>query len=135
MLRLSTGRPLPLRPPLPRAGPTKAQHVAPLQRPFLGTCVSVRDRPCPSMFVRVLLVYSPIVRRLVFLALFLVPALALVSHAWPSFRARSLPTGEAQWIWKPLDRKDHNPTAFYAVRDFELKTPPEKARLLITADE
>ena len=46
--------------------------------------------------------------------------LALMARALPAIRARSLPTGEAQWIWKPLDNLDHNPTAFYAIRDFDL---------------
>lgn len=62
-------------------------------------------------------------------------ALALVARAVPALRARSLPTGSAQWIWKPLDGRDHNPTAFYALRDFELGDPPSRARLLVTADE
>jgi hypothetical protein len=61
--------------------------------------------------------------------------LALVAHARPAMRARSLPTARAQWIWKPLDRLDHNPTAFYAIRDFYLGSPPARARLLATADE
>jgi hypothetical protein len=47
----------------------------------------------------------------------------------------SLPTGDAQWIWKPIDRKDHEPAAFYAIRDFDLESPPARARLQITADE
>ena len=61
--------------------------------------------------------------------------LALMTHALPAIRARSLPTGAAQWIWKPLDNLDHNPTAFYAIRDFDLDSPPDRARLLVTADE
>jgi hypothetical protein len=50
-------------------------------------------------------------------------------------RARSLPTASAQWIWKPRDDRDHNPDAFYAIRDFDLPAPPARARLLVTADE
>jgi hypothetical protein len=61
--------------------------------------------------------------------------LALVAHALPGIRARSLPTAGAQWIWKPLNNLDHNPTAFYAIRDFDLGSPPARARLLVTADE
>ncbi len=61
--------------------------------------------------------------------------LALATHALPAIRARSLPTAGAQWIWKPLDHLDHNPTAFYAIRDFDLGSPPARARLLVTADE
>jgi hypothetical protein len=47
----------------------------------------------------------------------------------------SIPTGDAQWIWKPIDRKDHEPAVFYAIRDFDLESPPARARLQITADE
>jgi hypothetical protein len=70
---------------------------------------------------------------LVVLAVFL---LALATQAVPVVRARTaLPTGEAQWIWKAIGRKDHHPTAFYAIRDFDLESPPARARLLVTADE
>ena len=63
--------------------------------------------------------------------------LAVAVRALPAVRARSggLPTGEAQWIWKAMDRKDRYPTVFYAVRDFDLESPPSRARLLIAADE
>lgn len=62
--------------------------------------------------------------------------LAFAVRAVPALRARDgLPTKEAQWIWKAIDRKDHDPIAFYAIRDFDLESPPGKARLLITADE
>lgn len=64
-----------------------------------------------------------------------VALLALAAHLRPALRARSLPTTAAQWIWKPADRQDHNPTSFYAVRDFNLAAPPARARLMITADE
>ena len=63
-------------------------------------------------------------------------ALALAARARPVLRARSLPTGDAQWIWRRIDRMDHAPTAFYALRDFDLPDPPpDRARLLIAADE
>ena len=63
-------------------------------------------------------------------------ALALAARARPVLRARSLPTGDAQWIWRQIDRMDHAPTVFYALRDFDLPDPPpERARLLIAADE
>jgi hypothetical protein len=63
-------------------------------------------------------------------------SLALATRLRQPMRARTeLPTGEAQWIWKTIDRKDHYPTAFYAIRDFDLESPPARARLLITADE
>lgn len=62
-------------------------------------------------------------------------ALALAVRALPAMRAGRLPTGKAQWIWKALDRRDNRPTAFYAIRDFEVASPPARARLLITADE
>ena len=70
------------------------------------------------------------------LVIFAVFLLALATRTLPEMRARaSLATGEAQWIWKPIDRKDHVPAAFYAIRDFDLETPPARARLLVTADE
>jgi len=63
-------------------------------------------------------------------------SLALATRLRQPMRARTeLPTGEAQWIWKTIDRKDHYPTAFYAIRDFDLESSPARARLLITADE
>jgi hypothetical protein len=61
--------------------------------------------------------------------------LALAARALPGARARSLPTAAAQWIWKDLDWDDHQPTAFYVLRDFNLAAPPASARLLVTADE
>lgn len=63
--------------------------------------------------------------------------LAVAVRALPAVRARTgrLPTGRAQWIWKAMDRKDNYPTVFYAIRDFELASPPARARLLITGDE
>ena len=64
-------------------------------------------------------------------AVFLV---AVAVRALPAVRGR-LPTGKAQWIWRAMDRKDNYPTVFYAVRDFELESPPARARLLVTADE
>ena len=70
------------------------------------------------------------------LAAVVVFLLALGARARPVLRARSLPTGDAQWIWRPIDRLDHAPTAFYALRDFDLPDPPPpRARLLITAEE
>lgn len=61
--------------------------------------------------------------------------LALAARALPGTRARGLPTATAQWIWKDLDWDDHQPAAFYMVRDFDLAAPPASARLLVTADE
>jgi hypothetical protein len=63
--------------------------------------------------------------------------LAVAVRALPAMRARAghLPTGKAQWIWKAMDRKDRYPTVFYAMRDFDMESPPSRARLLITADE
>jgi hypothetical protein len=75
------------------------------------------------------------VRLVLILAALVVAAGALATRALPGFRARSLPTAGAQWIWRPVDRADHSPAAFYAVRDFSLAAPPARARLLITADE
>jgi hypothetical protein len=63
-------------------------------------------------------------------------ALALVMRFVPALGARwAAPTGGAQWIWESRDRRDVSPAAFYAVRDFDLETPPERARVLVTADE
>ena len=74
--------------------------------------------------------------RLALLVALIVLLLALLARTLPRARAAaSLPTKDAQWIWKPLDRKDHYPTVFYAVRDFALESAPERARLLVTADE
>lgn len=41
----------------------------------------------------------------------------------------------AEWIWAPVGKLEQAPAAFYLVRDFELATPPERARLLVSADE
>src|SRR5882724_9814574 len=77
----------------------------------------------------------PISRRLALglLALF---ALALGTHLVGAVRARlTLPTGEAEWIWKPLARDESSPVAFYLLRDFTLDPPPAAGRLLVSADE
>jgi len=61
---------------------------------------------------------------------------ALLIHALPRERAAGgLSTQDAQWIWKPLTRRDQAPTVFYVVRDFELAALPARARLLLAADE
>lgn len=74
--------------------------------------------------------------RLVLLALLTVLPVALLTRTLPRERAAgSLPTQDAQWIWKPLGRKEQVPTVFYAVRDFALDSLPARARLLVTADE
>src|SRR5258706_12562773 len=64
-----------------------------------------------------------------------VVVLALATRALPGARARSLPSAAAQWIWKDLEWDDHQPTAFYVIRDFGLPAAPASARLLVTADE
>jgi len=62
--------------------------------------------------------------------------LALLARIVPAAVARlASPTKAAQWIWESRDRRDVAPTAFYAVRDFDVETPPKRARLLVTADE
>ena len=62
--------------------------------------------------------------------------LALVARVLPALRARLAgPTGMAQWIWETRDRRDVSPTAFYAIRDFNLATLPSQAHVLVTADE
>lgn len=61
--------------------------------------------------------------------------LAGVSRAVSAVMARlTLPTGGAEWIWVERSRTDRTPSAFYAVRDFELDDPPARARLMILAD-
>lgn len=61
--------------------------------------------------------------------------LALVARVLPALGARLTATGSAQWIWESRDRRDVSPAAFYAVRDFELRRIPRRARVLVTADE
>jgi hypothetical protein len=74
--------------------------------------------------------------RLALLASVLVLLVALLTRALPRERAAGgLPTKDAQWIWKPLTRRDQAPAVFYAVRDFELDSLAARARLLVTADE
>ncbi|HEY6320940.1 MAG TPA: hypothetical protein VJA16_05215 [Thermoanaerobaculia bacterium] len=43
-------------------------------------------------------------------------------------------TGGAEWIWVAHDRRQAQPLAFYAVRDFALAAPPPRARLLALGD-
>jgi hypothetical protein len=74
----------------------------------------------------------------VLIASFVVLLLALGVRTLPGARARSLPTPSSQWIWRDLGWDDHQPAAFSMVRDFDLpatSAPPERARLLVTADE
>lgn len=62
--------------------------------------------------------------------------LALATRVFPDLQTRLIsPTRAAQWIWEERDRRDVAPTAFYAVRDFDLETLPARARLLVAADE
>ncbi len=62
--------------------------------------------------------------------------LALVARVLPALGTRlSVPTGGAQWIWETRDRRDVSPAAFYMVRDFDLPAVPERARVLVAADE
>lgn len=62
-------------------------------------------------------------------------ALALGTRQLSVLRARvATPTDGAQWIWMERDRKDMSPAAFYAARDFEVETPPARARLMAIAD-
>lgn len=75
------------------------------------------------------------VPRLALLVILAVFGLALFTQALPAWRTRSLPTGDAQWIWRKIDHKSYQPAAFYAIRDFDLESPPPRARLLVTADE
>ncbi len=54
---------------------------------------------------------------------------------WPRLLRSGNLDPEAQWIWAPLSRIDGRPTAFVAVRDFELSEEPRGATLRIQADE
>jgi hypothetical protein len=47
----------------------------------------------------------------------------------------SLPTGQAEWIWAPIDEGQAEPQTFYLVRDFHLDVGIKRARLLCLADE
>src|SRR5690349_8401099 len=72
----------------------------------------------------------------VLLILLITAALAFLSRELPALASRLFqPTGGAQWIWAERDRSDASPAAFYAARDFDLEAPPERARLLVTADQ
>lgn len=63
-------------------------------------------------------------------------ALALAARGVRVARARTAPTGRAEWIWADLGRAEIAPVAFYAARDFDLgDLPPARARLLAVADE
>jgi hypothetical protein len=63
-------------------------------------------------------------------------ALALADHWLFAARARrTSPTQGAEWIWEPRNSRDFRPTAFYAVRDFEVAASPRRAPLLLLADE
>jgi hypothetical protein len=45
-------------------------------------------------------------------------------------------TGDAQWIWAPsLDPANTEPAVYFAFRDFQLEAIPQRARLLIQAEE
>jgi hypothetical protein len=62
-------------------------------------------------------------------------AAALLARAVPGLLARRLPTREAQWIWEPRNPRDATPTAFLAAQRLTLESVPQRARLLIAADQ
>lgn len=73
-------------------------------------------------------------------ALVLVAAVAVVAaagaqRALTAWRGRASPVAGALWIWAPGGPWETRPRAFYAVRDFELESPPRQARLLVLGDE
>jgi hypothetical protein len=49
--------------------------------------------------------------------------------------SRRLSSGGAKWIWAEGALERSEPLAFYAVRDFELDSPPQRASVRIVADE
>jgi hypothetical protein len=53
-------------------------------------------------------------------------------HRWVG---RTLPTGDAEWIWAALPLSFIEPVAFWAVRDFMLDELPAAAELSLLADE
>lgn len=77
-------------------------------------------------------------RRSVIAVLLVVAAVLLIAaerQARHLSARHRLPTGEAEWIWIP-DRLTHAaPRACWVVRDFELPRVPERAEILITAEE
>lgn len=75
-------------------------------------------------------------KTILWIAALAVALLGTLERFAPSWIARTfLPSGEARWIWKGQVRNSKTPLAFYAVRDFDLKEVPAKARLLALADE
>jgi len=96
--------------------------------------------PLPSFFPRAAVAADRLSIRSRWGVLILVAAgvllLALGTRALGSIVARfTVPTGTAQWIWEPREKRDLSPAAFYAVRDFTLDKVPARARLLVSGDE
>lgn len=61
--------------------------------------------------------------------------LTLVLRGWRWAASRlGGATGGAEWIWAAHDRRQTQPLAFYAVRDFTLAAPPARAHLLALGD-
>jgi hypothetical protein len=72
-------------------------------------------------------------------AIYLAAALVVLGLAERAARVlvsrRVLPTAGAEWIWAPGALERSEGLAFYAVRDFELSAPPDRARVHLLADE
>ena len=66
-----------------------------------------------------------------------VALLALASQVvvtpWLGREPRGL--GEARWLWAAGDRADTSPAAFFLVREFDLPSVPDEARLVSCGDE
>jgi hypothetical protein len=60
--------------------------------------------------------------------------LAIRGGRWAATRLGGT-IGQAQWIWADHDRRQAQPLAFYAARDFRLAAPPARARLLALGDQ
>lgn len=73
-------------------------------------------------------------RTAVYLAIALV-ALGLAERGARLLASRRLSSAGARWIWAEGALERSEPLAFYAVRDFELATPPAEASVRILADE
>lgn len=62
--------------------------------------------------------------------------LAAAQRGYLAWRQHALePLAGARWIWADGTLASFEPSAFFAVRDFDLEAPPSHATLLIAADE
>lgn len=62
-------------------------------------------------------------------------ALTLADRGWQMSRAWNSPVSDASWIWAVAPQEQAVPSAFYAMRDFDLPAQPTAARLWLLGDE